>query len=298
LKDIYFKKRFEHLFEWIHVLLYILNNRGRNTYGAEGVKNLIKKYLMDYGASPQELKNAEESLKQIEGLLRITRVKNLRRYGASNDGGYIGIEAKEPPIVLSGGGGKNIDFEIELAENGSTVHLYDPTIKCLPKQHVNISHVHKALSVPGNAKFKKYVTLAEALSNQNSNSEDPIWLKIDIEGSEIELLSDDVELIPKFQQIFVEFHGTFQVTDPDFRNRFLKILSKLEENFYLISMVSNNWKGLTNYGCSFLPDTFEATFVSKKVQLEFCDEFEYKSLRSVNNPRRPAIPDNPFQVLC
>jgi hypothetical protein len=297
VNGIFFKKRVEHLFEWIRVLIYIVNNRGRNTYGAEGVKNLIKKYLMDYGASPQELKNAEESLMQIEELLRITRVKNLRRFGASNDGGYIGLEAKEAPIVLSGGGGKNIDFEIELAESGSKVHLYDPTIKCLPKEHVNISHVHKALSVPGNDKFKSYVTLAEALSNLNPNSDDPIWLKIDIEGSEIELLSDDVELIPKFQQIFVEFHDTYQVTDSDFRDRFLRILSKLEESFYLISMVSNNWKGITNYGCSFLPDTFEATFISKKVQLEFCDEFEYKLLRSVNNPRRPAIPGNPFRVL-
>lgn len=293
---IYFKKRVTHLVEWLGAIIFIFNNRGRQTYGAEGLKNLIQKYVMEYGAHPAELKKAEEALQAIEGLLRLTKVKNLRRFGATNDGGYIGIKGKETPTLLSGGGGKNIDFEIELAENGSKVYLYDPTIKRLPKGHENITHIRKALSVPGNSNFKNYVTLTDAFSELNPDSSKPIWLKIDIEGSEIELLANDVELLSKFQQIFVEFHDTFQVVDPKFRDRFIKILSKLEENFYLISIVSNNWKGVTNYGYSFLPVTFEATFISKEFQPDLCNEFEYKSLRSANNPRRPTIPDNPFRV--
>jgi hypothetical protein len=94
----------------------------------------------------------------------------------------------------------------------------------------------------------------------------------------------------------VEFHDTYQIIDPIYRDRLISILRKLEENFNLISIVSNNWKGITNYGCSFLPETFEATFISKQIQVELCEEYEYKTLRNANNPRRPSIPDNPFRV--
>ena len=292
----YFKERVVHSVEWLRTIHFILQNRGRETYGAQELKNLIGKYVMDYSAGPEEQKKAEKSLQEIEKYLQLTKVKNLKRFGATNDGGYIGIETKETPILLSGGGGKNIDFEIELAQKGAKVHLYDPTIKRLPKEHSNILHIRKALSVPGNRNFKSYSTLAQAISFLNSDETKPLWLKIDIEGSEIELLSYDLNSLPKCQQIFVEFHDTYQIIDPVYRDRLISILRKLDENFNLISIVSNNWKGITNYGCSFLPETFEATFISKQTQIELCEESEYKTLRNANNPKRPSIPDNPFRV--
>jgi hypothetical protein len=273
-----------------------MKNRGRETYGAQELRGLIERYVMDFSADLGEQKKAEESLQEIETLLQLIRVKNLKRFGATSDGGYIGIESRETPILLSGGGGKNIDFEIELAQEGATVHLYDPTIKRLPKEHLNIVHIRKALSVPGNKKFKNYSTLAQAISVLDADANKPLWLKIDIEGSEIELLSYDLNSLSKFQQIFVEFHDTFQIIDPTYREKFLSILRKLNENFYLVSIVSNNWKGITNYGCSFLPETFEATFISKQIQVELCEEYEYKTLRNANNPKRPSIPDNPFRI--
>ena len=296
MTKMYFKERVIHSVEWLRTINFILQNRGRETYGAQELRNLIKKHNMDYSADPVEQINAEKSLQEIEKLLQLTKVKNLKRFGATNDGGYIGIEAKGTPILLSGGGGKNIDFEIELAQKGAEVHLYDPTIKKLPKNHANIFHIRRALSVPGNRNFKSYSTLAQAISVLNSDANKPLWLKIDIEGSEIELLSHDLNSLPKFQQIFVEFHDTFQIIDPIYRERFLDILRKLVESFNLISIVSNNWKGITNFGCSFLPETFEATFISKDIQVELCDEYEYETLRNTNNPRRPSIPDGPFRV--
>ena len=296
MTKVYFKERVIHSVEWLRAIHFILQNRGRETYGAQELRNLIRKYVMDYSADPVQQNNAEKSLQEIENLLHMKKVKNLKRFGAANDGGYIGIETKETPILLSGGAGKNIDFEIELAQKGIKVHLYDPTIKRLPKEHANIFHFCRALSVPGNQKFKSFSTLAQAISTLNSDENKPLWLKIDIEGSEIELLSYDLNTLPKFQQIFVEFHDTYQIIDPIYRDRFMSILRKLDENFNLISIVSNNWKGITNYGCSFLPETFEATFISKRVQVELCEEYEYNRLRNANNPRRPSIPDNPFRV--
>ncbi len=292
----YFKERVIHSVEWLRTIHFILQNRGRETYGAQELKDIIRKYVMNYSAGPEEQEKAEKSLQEIEKYLQLTKVKNLKRFGATNDGGYIGIETNETPILLSGGGGKNIDFEIELAQKGVKVHLYDPTIIRLPKKHANIFHIRKALSVPGNRNFKSYSTLSQAISFLNSDASRPLWLKIDIEGSEIELLSHDLNSLPKFQQIFVEFHDTYQIIDPVYRDRLISILRKFNENFNLISMVSNNWKGMTNYGCSFLPETFEATFISKQTQVQHCEESEYKRLRSANNPKRPSIPDNPFRV--
>ena len=296
MQKVFIRERLKHLVEWARVLTLIFNNRGRNTYGALAIKRVVQKYILDNSASASELRNAESSLQIIEGLLRPMRVENLQRFGAENDGGYIGIETRSAPTLLSGGGGKNIDFEFELAEKGSKVHLYDPTISKLPKEHFNVSHYKKALDGPGNKNFKHSATLSEAFIELNPNLDQAVWLKLDIEGSEIELLFNDLELLPKFEQIFIEFHETFQVISPKFQNQFITVLSALKKDFHLVSMVSNNWKGVTNYGCSFLPDTFEATFLSREFPIKSTNESGYESLKRVNNRNRPSIPDLPFRI--
>lgn len=297
MQKLFIKKRLEHLIEWVRVINFIFKNRGQNTYGANTIKSVVEKYILDKSATASELRNAENALQVIEGLLRPKRIENLQRFGAENDGGYIGLRTQGEPTLLSGGGGKNIDFEIELAEKGSKVHLYDPTIKKLPKEHFNISHFRKALDGPGNRNFKDSATLAEAFSELKPNLNQPIWLKLDIEGSEIELLFNNLELLPKFQQIFIEFHDTFQVVIPKFRNQFIEILSALHRDFHLISIVSNNWQGVTNYGCSFSPVTFEATFLTRELTITSSNESGYKSLKRVNNLNRPSIPDLPFRII-
>ncbi len=138
--------------------------------------------------------------------------------------------------------------------------------------------------------------LSDAYLALCSDSFDSAWLKLDIKGSEIELLAADLALLSKFQQIFVEFHDTYQAVDPYFRNLFISILEKLNESHYVIAMVLNNWQGFTNFGNAFLPVTFEVTFLSKLVAVKISEDSDYKSLKAANNPKRPEIPDLPFHI--
>jgi hypothetical protein len=246
--------------------------------------------------SREELQAAEAALEELGRLLQVTKIDGLMRFGAKNDGGYIGVASLDTPIVLSGGGGKNIDFEIELAEKGSKVHIYDPTIKKLPRNHVNITHISCALTDSNDKTFKDSVTLSEAFSDLDRAEHVPVWLKLDIEGSEIDLLSADLKVLTRFQQIFVEFHDTYKLVDPTYRSNLISILEELQKTHYLISIVSNNWQGMTNFGHAFAPVTFEATFISREFAAGFSNVNEFQSLKSVNNPNRPDIPDRPFQI--
>lgn len=296
MKRLYLKERLGHSIEWIQLIVYIMKNRGRNSYGANQLRRLVHRHLLETTASIEQLKSAELCLLEISNLLQLTKISDLKRLGAKNDGGYIGIESDELPFLLSGGAGKNIDFELELAEKGSRVHVYDPTIRNLPKIHKNITHFKKALSAVENKEFKESVTLKEAYLSLNVKPDFPVWLKLDIEGSEIDLLVRELNILPLFQQIFIEFHDTYQVVDSKFGSDMVKILKKLHEDFNLISLVSNNWQGITNFGYAFMPVTFEATFLSKNYPTRVATDFGYKSLKRPNNLQRLEIPDSPFQI--
>jgi hypothetical protein len=296
MKRLYLKERLEHSAEWVQVFVFIMRNRGRNSYGANQLRRLVHRHLLEHTADIEQLKSAELCLNEISNLLQPTKISDLKRLGAKNDGGYIGVDSNEVPFLLSGGAGKNIDFEPEIAEKGSQVHVYDPTIRNLPKLHKNITHFKKALSAKDDQEFKESVTLEEAYLFLNVKSNSPVWLKLDIEGSEIHLLARELHMLPHFQQIFVEFHDTYQVVDPKFGSDMVEILKKLHEHFNLISLVSNNWQGITNFGYAFMPVTFEATFLSKDYPTRVATDSESRSLKSPNNLQRLDIPDLPFQI--
>ena len=295
MKKLNLSVRYKHLIEWIDLILYMLKNRGTSSYGATHLRRLIERYLLEFVSTKENLIAAEKTLVEMENLLKVTHIKGLRRIGATNDGGYIGIHSESSPILISGGGGKNIEFEIELAEKGSQVKLYDPTIEKLPQEHKNVEHLKYALTSTEDKNFRKSMSLGQALQTLTLDLDEKVWLKLDIEGSEIGLLAQDLDLIPRFEQIFIEFHDTYKVVDLMYRNRLIQILRTLQESHFVVSIASNNWQGITNYGYSFAPVTFEATFLAKSSVREFSDVNEYKPLKNVNNRNRPEIPDSPFR---
>lgn len=295
MKNVYLKQRITHLVDWARTFVFILKKRGVGTFGAVQVRDLLERHILEYATDLEELNEAKEAIYEITNLLTLHRVNGLQRIGPAHDGGYIGLWLDETPVVLSGGGGKNIDFEIELAMRGSQVHLYDPTIKRLPKSHPLVTHFKQALCGSGDKQFNNSVTLRESLSRLAKDSPGTKWLKLDIEGSEIKLLANDLSLLPEFTQIFIEFHNSYKLIDSTYRRQFLSILRKLSEDFYLIAINSNNWQGITNFGDAFMPVTFEVTYLSKKLPIEITNENNYESLRYPNNSRRPGIPSLPFR---
>jgi hypothetical protein len=281
---------------WFSTLRYIIKNRGNSTYGATQLRTLVEKYIFDYGQSSDDYSAAQKAVEEIIPLLTPKANVILTRIGPASDGGYIGVAPSTPPILLSGGAGKNTDFEYELAKDGAIIHIYDPRVQKIPRGHPNITHFKEALSSENDKTFEKSKSLMGAISLLDYSTESPLWLKLDIEGSEMQLLADEISTLEHFSQIFIEFHDSYRLVDEIFRKNFLAILKALAKNFDLVSISSNNWRGVTNFGHVFIPDTFEVTYLNKKVITKSHPKDVVDSLKRPNNPRRLAIPAAPFAV--
>ena len=282
--------------QWLKVFGYILSNRGIQSYGSERVKELINRELVRTSASKDSYLATEQFIKILESKFRSNSLGNLKRFGPNSDGGYVGLDLLDSPNILSAGVGKNIDFEIFFAARGSKVHIYDPTVKTTPKQNPNIVHYKSALEGRPSGHFKKsmeldnaYLTMLDLLGHVD-------YLKLDIEGSEWNLLEQGYRVIPKFTQIFVEFHNCHRLLENEFRDRAKKVMNALFQSHVPISVHSNNWKEVCNFGMSFIPDTFEVTFL-RKDQVNSIQRFlGSKYPQFANNPKLPPIPDTPFSI--
>jgi len=292
-----FKPMITHSIDWIKLIIYLLRNRGRDTFGAGDIQRITERHVIENSSSERNYTEAEAAIMESIELLRPYGVAGLTRIGPPFDGGYVGLATSIPKFVLSGGAGKNIDFEIEIAKKGAEVHIYDPSVSKLPKNHPNVLHQKVALSSSNDRRFKNSLTISEALSRFRVDTGDQFWLKLDIESSEWLLLADELHIIPRFTQLFIEFHDTYKLAEIDFRNNFLKIFRHLDKDFHLISICSNNWQGTTNYGKSFIPVTFEATFLRKDVSPSQGKIKSFTELSRLNNSRRLGIPNSPFTRL-
>jgi hypothetical protein len=282
---------------WSHVIKYLLCHRGKQTYGSAQLKDLVDRYIIEKTATLENYQQAERSIQTLARLLTPINVSGLTRIGATRDGGYVGLLESVPQCLISGGAGKNIDFEVELALLGSDILLFDPTVKKLPKNHSRITHVPLALCSNDSRQFKKGMNLSTALELEKQDHNSKFWLKLDIEGSEYELLDEKLEILDSFEQVFIEFHDVYKILGKEFRDRFLRIISYLNSNFYLVSINSNNWQNIFNAGYAFTPVTFEATFLKKSVPVEIISEQKYVDLLTTNNSERPPIPRFPFLYL-
>lgn len=289
-----FKSRFSHGIDWVRLISFLLKNRGKETFGAGDVRRIVERHMIEHSRNLIDYTAAESAINESIKLLKVNDISGLARIGPVFDGGYIGLLDPPPNFLLSGGAGKNIDFEIELARRGTKVHVYDPTVTQLPKVHPRVTHQKIALCMSGDRRFKDSTNLKGALEKFNLVGDETIWLKLDIESSEWELLVEEKDLLRNFTQVFIEFHDTYKLALPDFRKNFLTVLRALERDFQLISMSSNNWQGVANYGESFIPVTFEATYLNKIIPTNQLRSGAGEKHIRLNNTRRLRIPNKPF----
>ena len=175
------------------------------------------------------------------------------RLGKEYDGGYVISEIPDNyKIILSGGISKDISFEEDFLKKfpNSTCYAFDGTIEKLPKESQNVNFIKKNIGY----KNTDNITNLHELINKN----DSIFIKMDIEGSEIEWLDSlNKEQMNKFNQIVMEFHRPFGEKE---RNTF----NKLNKTHVLVHFHGNNCRGLRDHkGCQ-IPNIFECTYLHKK----------------------------------
>ena len=281
------------LLSWVKLFLWIFQNRGRRTYGKETVRYLMEKYLYEYSLQKEDYVNAEEFVSRIHEVCVPRKTYKLKRIGRITDSGYFAPESMQFDLIISGGIGKNNDFEYYYATKGSKVVAIDPTIPCLPIEHPNIIHLKQWLSAE-NSPSTSETSIRHLIESYPARKK---LLKIDIEGGEYAAIHASLNKLSEFSLIVVEFHDMFKLADKEFRNKFSEILDSIEKHFVPICFKSNNWRNFVQFGRSFVPEVFEVVFVNKesKNSVNRGTEFDAQNvINCVNNPSRIAIPDSPF----
>ncbi len=185
------------------------------------------------------------------------------RIGGPGDGGYVLLDRLAPhQIVMSFGVGPTVTFDVDLAERGHMILLFDHTVEGLPQQHPNL-HWHRRGLCGETDRAADLATLAEHMALLPHDTIDPI-LKIDVEGAEWTALAEaDPADLRRFAQITLELHDLFRLREPDFRVRAARMLARLAADFALVHVHANNWGEIGDIGGFRMADTLELTYARR-----------------------------------
>ena len=183
----------------------------------------------------------------------ILGVDELKRYGSIADGGYVvPVNAiNNSKFLISGGIETNNEFEIELANLGMTGIQIDNSIDSPPEDHKNLSFKRATLG------GKDGILIDDLLKSFDSTTQGV--LKLDIEGSEYETLSE-VESFQRFTTIILELHNLHKIVDDNFWDIFKSILDKLAQNHSVVFLAPNNCCGFSIIGGVPIPNVVEVTW--------------------------------------
>jgi len=244
--------------------------------------------------------------------------KNLKRIGINKDGGYV-VDSKlfnESECLLSFGLGNDWSFELEYLKrnNCAKIHMYDHTINYLiflkpllkyfkrfilfrikfSDLYSRISKFVSYFSFVGNRRvkfFKKKIskenktnaTSATNALNKLTNFK-KILLKVDIEGSEYEIIDEILENHKKIKMILIEFHQI------DLKEEiFIDCIKNLLNKFYIVHLHGNNHCSKSETG---IPIALEITLINKEYypqQISYERNFPRDNLDFPNNPHKEDI---------
>ena len=259
------------------------------------ITNIIKllKYLTNNneikykGAENCLLNNPDEQF-CIYHLLSTKKVVGKKRIllGTKRDGSYVLLDDFDKiKIAYSFGISKEIQFDIELANRGIDVFMYDHTIDSLPYNHSNFHW--KKIGIRGNNDTDNNLKTLEAiLMENNHNLEDNMILKMDVENWEWESLKDlSDSILKKFKYILIEYHFMNPETEGKLYYNVLKKLHKYHQPFYFRCNVRNI---IVQFGNNRVCKFIEVSYVNRENNIFTKDDsiypiFEFDYLGPKNN---------------
>lgn len=215
--------------------------------------------------------------------LRPVNLKNKMRLGNLSDGGYVVYQPVlcETDVLMTYGVGWDVAFEVHFYNlTRKRVWMYDPSMLDVDsiesysnnektsqwRQKLDLLRKHGIYFVDegiSTVQKPKYSTFENHLkTNQITNER--IMLKIDIEGDEYDIFTDDsfYDRLHPVNQIIVEFH--------DLKNKadiLEEIISRLKREFEIVHIHGNNHGNLFVFrgesSTVIFPDVVEITFVRR-----------------------------------
>lgn len=184
----------------------------------------------------------------LQNLICYSPFINKIRLGIKKDGGYVIVPGYEYDFIISGGVGPDISFELEFMNLYPQINgvLFDGTVE-KPFLPDNLTFINKNIGHANN--------LIDYIENYND-----IFLKLDIEGGEWELLSSPfANYLHKVKQIVIEVHNIF--SNHDVVLNCLKVLNKTHNIIHVHE--NNNCRNFIEIAGNKYPDTIELTYLRK-----------------------------------
>jgi len=217
---------------------------------------------------------------------RLVPGAKLKRFGNPGDGGYLMLDQfQNKSILISVGIGNDVSFDFDLMDTigARAVLQIDHTIGIEPPRiDPRVIFIPKMMS--SKESFAS-VTLEEIVRKLPEDV--PLILKMDIEGSEWEVLeATSIDLLSRFDQICIEYHNFHETVKNNFDTRFSS-LNKLNVAFDIVHVHANNWGKFELLASRAIPDVLEVTYVNKALLPEPLS----RNLSSLDYPNHPDRPD-------
>jgi FkbM family methyltransferase len=244
--------------------------------------------------------------------------QTLARIGSPHDGGYIvPLEAvKAARALLSFGLSHDWTFERDFKKHNpdAIVHCYDHTVSLWTAFQYSIGQLLRSILLFRPDALRRAFTWIDYKSffrsegthfrqriwrdNENNSAtiddaftrlpaECPVFVKMDIEGSEYHVLDDLLRHSNHIVAIAIEFHDLDTVS-----GLFNSLIKKIKDDFYIVHIHGNNFAGMTSFNFPIAP---EITFLNKSF---FNSAPQPSSLKypipGLDRPNYPRLPDFTF----
>jgi hypothetical protein len=240
--------------------------------------------------------------------------ESLTRVGSPNDGGYVvplnAVRAAK--ALVSFGLSHDWTFERDFKKHNADaiIHCYDHTISLRTAFQYSIGQLVRFILLFRASALRKALTWIDYIlffradrahfkqriwrdhQNHSATIEDvfnrlpagcPVFVKMDIEGSEYMVLDDLLRHSNHIVAIAAEFHDVDILSD-----LFNSIVEKIKRDFYIVHIHGNNMGGMTPFNFPIAP---EITFLNKRffssAPSRSCLKYPILELDRPNNPRLP-----------
>jgi hypothetical protein len=216
----------------------------------------------------------QEEIRATLRLLEPQRVVGFekKRVGSPGDGGYVQIDDLAGISHAFSFGVRDDDaWALAMAEAGVPVEQFDHSVESAPSSH-NLLRFHRKMITPKPG--PDAATLSDLVAEYSKSDRPDLFLKMDIEGCEWEVLDATPDaLLAKHTQIVCEFHDLSQLLTSHFYIRARRVFEKLHRHFAVTHVHANNCMPYHLLAEIPLPDVLEISFASRaRYRFEPSDE--------------------------
>ena len=236
----------------------------------------------------------------------------LVRRGSTNDGGYLIPADISAKFLISLGLGDDWKFELDLIKHKqvSKFIVFDHSVTLLNLLRILLNrkrkikafiyraivliryfrdftflrkkHVKKKITKYGSNENSSEINLNEIFKEFVVDSKSTIILKIDIEGSEFDIIEQVIEFSSQTLVLIIEFHEILKQKD-----KFKTSLELLKSKFLLIHTHVNNYGEIDDFS---IPNVCEFTFINHNMHREQ-EKVSRLPRVGLDSPSTPGRPD-------